>query len=70
MAEIALQEEHLSSGSIEDMNLSSIGSKISLKWGFVIFWDAVSAISHILILILQEFITERFLNLVKAKLLL
>jgi len=65
-----LQEAALSYGSTDDMNLNSIGSKISLKWGLLILWAAISAISAILMLILHEFITERFLNLVRAKLLL
>ena len=59
-----LQEAALSYGSTDDMNLNSIGSKISLKWGLLILWAAISAISAILMLILHEFITERFLNLV------
>jgi len=67
---MAWQEADLSSGSTEVINFSSMGSKMSLKWGLVIFWAADSAISQILMFVLQELVTDRFLNLVSAKLLL
>lgn len=65
-----LQEADLSSGSLEIMNFRKVGSNISLKWALDILSTILVASSQILMLILQELMMERCLNLVKEKLLL
>ena len=69
-AKIVKQEAALNYGSLEDINLRSMGSKINLKCALVIFEATMSTISQILMLILHEFITDKFLNFVRLKLLL
>ena len=65
-----LQEAARSSGSLDAINFMITGSKMSLKCGLVHLAKMAGMKSQILMLILHELTTDRFLNLVRHELLL